>query len=231
MEIAWKKIFCALLVSGAFTSSSFGMLSGTTPTAPGDTVVPGLTSQLPGTLLASLVAPFSMDTGFSRPTAGTLTSAVIQETGGTLDFYYQINNFGTSETDIIRETNINFTGYLTNTGYRTDGAGGAFATGSFAPTSADRSADGSLIGFDFQGIPDGFDSNIVLICTNATSFTAGSAAVFDDGTGPNGAVSQTVAAFQPFPSIPEPASLSLLAIGSIAILARRRQIRPATARY
>src|ERR1700681_2900769 len=68
---------------------------GSCPAAnPGDTVTPCDATATPfGTLLASLSAPFTTVNG---TTSGTLFSAVYQEAGGTLDFYYQITNNKTS---------------------------------------------------------------------------------------------------------------------------------------
>src|SRR5215831_15145892 len=69
-------------------------LIGTVPTAPGDSVFPGLVASGtdPGTLLAVVSAPFTTSLGLN---SGTLVSAVFREASGTLDFYYQVTNNAT----------------------------------------------------------------------------------------------------------------------------------------
>jgi uncharacterized repeat protein (TIGR01451 family) len=170
-------------------------LSGTILTSPGSTVFPGLipAGTPAGTLLASLVSPYSFATT-AGITSGTITSAVYRNSSGTLDFYYQVANSASSSTAIAREANTNFTGFTTWTGFRTD-AVGPFVVGTVPPVTADSNAAGSVIGFSFNPpntakILAGLTSDILVISTNATNFTAGNAAVIDGGT-------QTVAAFQP----------------------------------
>src|ERR1700680_2072482 len=95
---------------------------------PGDTVTPCLANgQGPGTLLASLSAPFTSSLGTD---SCPLVSAFFREAGGTLDFYYQIfvnttsTNCGTGGQPacdpISRETDTNFSTWLTQLAFRTD---------------------------------------------------------------------------------------------------------------
>jgi hypothetical protein len=192
-----------------------GPLPGTILTDPGTTVTPGLVAPgtPAGTLLASLVTPFSFATTAGN-TSGTLTSAVFRESSGTLDFYYQVANSGASATALSREADTSFAGFTTFTGYRTD-AVVAFAVGTVAPVSADRNSTGALMGFSFSP-PDaakilpGLTSDILVISTNATLFAAGNASVIDGGT-------ETVASFQPaVAAVPEPGTLLLLGAGLLA---------------
>jgi len=72
-----------------------------------------------GTLLASLSAPFTSSLG---TTAGTMISAVYRESGGTLDFYYQVSvnttasncgHTGQNACDAIgRETDTDYSGLV-----------------------------------------------------------------------------------------------------------------------
>src|ERR1700730_2029307 len=202
-----KRVFAlSLLIAAAFL---FGgtrqvkadpFLLGTTPINPGQTAFPGLVppGTLPGTLLASLIAPYSFTTT-AGTTSGTLVSAVFRESGGTLDFYYQVNNNANSATAIDRMTAVSFASFLTAVGFRVDGstlAGALFVNGTVAPFTADRNGGlGTTVGFSFSP-PDGakilpgLSSNVLVISTDATTFAAGNASVIDGGT-------QTVAAFQP----------------------------------
>jgi hypothetical protein len=175
------------------------------PAVPGDTLTPCNATGAPfGTLLASLIAPFTTGNGFS---SGTLTSAVYREAGGTLDFYYQVTNNMTSTNcgtaghppcdALSRETDSVFSTFLTQLAFRTNGhlSGSLFVDGTVPPASADRnSPGGDVIGFSFSpissAIAPGTTSNVLIISTNATNFRAGSATVSD------GSVA-TIASFEP----------------------------------
>jgi hypothetical protein len=155
-------------------------------------------------------------------TSGTLTSAVYRNSSGTLDFYYQIADSAGSATDIARETDLSFAGLTTWTGYRVD-AVGPFIAGTVAPVTADRNIAGSVVGFSFDP-PDsakvlaGKTSDILVISTDATNFTAGNASVIDGGT-------QTVASFEPTVAtvVPEPATTMLIGVGLTALVCLRRR--------
>ena len=177
-------------------------LAGTVVTAPGSTVVPGLTSAAAGTLLATLTTPFSFATA-AGTTKGTVVSAVFLNSSGTLDFYYQVVNDPTSATAIARVTVVKFTGFITNTGFRTDGAslsGGAFSNGTVAPVTADRNTAANTVGFSFNP-PDsakilpGTTSLVMVVSTDSTMFAAGNLNLINSG-------SATVAAFQPTGAVP-----------------------------
>lgn len=201
------------------TSLAYALLPGSTPLNPGGTVSPGVipSGTDPGTLLASLSAPFS-----TIDTSGTVLSAVFREASGTLDFYYQINNSQNSTGGISRETDSIFSGFITSVGYRTDGSTiSGFVNGTVAPVSADRSSSGSVVGFSFAPpdsakIMPGTSSNVLIISTNATQFTSGSVSVIDGGA-------TTVSSFAP--AIPEPSNLVLLGYGVLGLAVFRRARR------
>ena len=220
-----------LMLACVIVPSANAALIGTVPTPPGSTVFPGLVppGTDPGTLLASLTAPFTSTLGSD---SGTLVSAVFREAGGTLDFYYQVTNnaaapnCGTSGKPpcdpLSRETSTDFLGFVTSTGFRVDGAslaGGIFVDGTVAPVTADRNSVGDVVGFQFNPpdpakIQPGQVSTVLVISTDATNFTAGNASVIDGGV-------TTVAAFEPT-TVPEPASLLLLGGGILALGGVRR---------
>ena len=203
--------------------SALADLVGSTPTGPGSTVFPGsVTGDPAGTLLADLLEPWSFTTT-AGTTKGTFTTAVYQESGGTLDFYYQIANDAASATAIARESNTNFASQAFNisTGFRTDGGslpGGIFVDGTVPPVTADVNSSGNVVGFSFQPPDDskigpGAVSNVFVITTAATNYTSGNAELLDGG-------SVTMAAFQP--AVPEPNLLIGIAMGLIAMFGVRR---------
>ena len=220
-------LILALVLACWIVPAANAALVGTVPTAPGDTVVPGLvpSGTDPGTLLADTTQTVN---GTGGAYTGTLVSAVYMETGGTLDFYYQFTNNAGSKDAVARITDTDFTGFTTATGFRVDGAsltGAGFSNGTVAPVTADRNAPGGdVVGFQFSP-PDsakilpGTTSDVLVISTNATRFQPGRVNVIDGGV-------TDVAGFEPAVSttVPEPATFLFLGGGLLALGAIRRKL-------
>jgi len=155
---------------------------------------------------------------------GTLTTEVIRESGGTLDFLYQIVAASSNTTNIQRVTATSFGGFSTDVQWGT--AGTPFSTPTMAGTvaSADRSLDGTTVGWSFTsaGVAAGQESYVLIIKTNATSYTTGSTFAIDGGimSFNSYAPSGTVA------SVPEPSTLAVAGIGALGLIGyglRRRK--------
>lgn len=204
------------MVFAGTVSACAAASGGPTPT---NTIFPvDCTGQDPGTLEAWMSSAFTYTTT-SGTNTGFIYSAVYDD-GGTMDFYYQVVNDPSSSTALARLTATDFASFTTDSAYRTDGStltGTGFVDGTIGPQTSDSNVDGSVIGFSFYpptGPPTelapGDTSYVMIISTDATSYTAGDASIIDGGT-------DTVAAFEPGSATPEPASLGLLGLGLLAL--------------
>jgi len=201
----------------------------TTP-AQASVLIPGPGEDPPDifALTSGLTLLADENSGTVTSTGGALTfsveSAVYKDQSNTfgagdLDFVYQVTNSVTSPDSIARVTAINFTGFDTDVGYTTNGAsltGGIFANGLVAPATVDRVSP-DVVGFSFSTPPNipispGLESNVLVIETNATSFTTGAFNVIDGGVA-------TVNSYEP--SVPEPTT-GALTIGLLSLGCLRR---------
>jgi hypothetical protein len=212
-------------LAGSFSpvQSAQATLMMTTSLTAGSTLTPPpsitITTTELGTLLASGTTAFHIvDPGLEDVT-GTVTSAVYKEAGGTLDFYYQIYNSSfAGDATVARETDTSFDSFTTSVGFSTVAVGIFAAPTPVNPTTSNRNASGTDVGFGFGlgfDIQDRQTSDILVISTNATAYTDGNVEVFDNATVGAGD-SATVAAFEPTTPprvVPEPMTLALLGIG------------------
>jgi hypothetical protein len=132
---------------------------------------------------------------------------------GCLDFVYEVTRI--SGTDPVeRITAGSFASFGTDVGFVTGSAG-------VTPVSIDRSLNGGVIGFNYptaSSLTGVQSTQILVIETNATSFTAGLMAAIDSQSA-NGV------SFQPS-SVPEPASFAMVGSGLAMFGAFRFRRRP-----
>jgi HYR domain len=171
--------------------------TGETALAPGATVFPAdVSGTAAGTLLATQLSPYSYTTT-SGTNSGAIASAVYLS-GGTIDFYIQVNTDATSATPIALADMDSFQGVSTSVGYRTDGStlvGTAFVDGTAPPVTASRDTSGVGVSWDFyppasETLQPGEISDVMVVATNATNFGSGNVSVVDGGTA-------TVLGFEP----------------------------------
>ncbi|MGE5526454.1 MAG: PEP-CTERM sorting domain-containing protein [Rhodospirillaceae bacterium] len=164
---------------------------------------------------------------------GTYRTAVVDgpEAGVNLDFYYQVTNGSGSTDSLGRITGADFNNAFITNLIQTNAAFDGFVAGGQSAFSGDRDMFG-VVGFNFLPgtsgtgkIDPGESSYLLIIRTNATSYTAGTMAVIN-GT------ATFASAFQPSGQpplvgpIPEPGTMALLATGLLAIggVARKRRL-------
>jgi len=212
------------IIAGAVLT--FAMLTLAIPASA--TLLPPGTPSFPGQAADPfLTAPSGAQVGSIGPTAvanGTLALTYMERVyldgpnlacpaGSCLTFLIDVSNTGTDT--INRITTKSFAGYLVDAGYL------AIAAGATHPTTDDRSADGSVIGFQNFVVPfaHGLATQTLVIQTNAKTFDSFGTLNFS-----NGATIST-AGLQPTP-LPEPSSLLLLGSGLVGLVysqARRRR--------
>jgi hypothetical protein len=170
--------FCAVswaagtaLVAAPVAASTCIPYGGTCP--PDD-----FSGQANGTLFNSSTDPF-LNAAFD----GSYTNAVYEESGGTLDFYYQVTLASDSTDGITDIVASGFQNALADMGYRSDGGslGGYLVNGSVVPTSVTRGASGDSIDWDVVGLNPGDTSTVLEVHTNATDYAHGTVEITNGG--------------------------------------------------
>jgi hypothetical protein len=181
---------------------------------------PGATIDLfDGTTRGALLA-YSETLGSALTFAATFRSAVYRNTGGTLDFYFQVARTGagtTGDNAIQAFTASAFDSFDTfafRDGSDFDGAGGFLAAGNPGTftSSANRSFDGNVLGVNFvsNNLIGTENSTTYIFRTNALDFTAGTFGIIDGSTLQGPTFAPTGDTRSP---VPEPATWAMMLIG------------------
>jgi len=214
----------------AFIAAAGLILAGMSSSAMAVIIAPGQT--LPTTGTATFGGGLLIDTGPQPFTGRDFTNTVVF-TGlldtkvysdptspfgpGHLDFVYQFSNDPNPNNDnILHLAASSFSGYLTDADFVV-GSG----TGGNHPTTVARDSAnlGDTVDFNFPlafDVVPGATSAILVVKTNATSFTAGTVSIQDGG---NASINAPAPA-----SVPEPATLSIAGFALCALGMRRRKI-------
>ena len=190
------------LAAWALTMTSLATASVLTP---GSSGTADAFSNAGWTLLATTGSQaLSSGTFTANATASVYSDSANTFCVGCLDFVYMVTRTGGND-PIERITVGDFTGYLVDAGVVTSSPG-------FGPDSVNRSADGGVVGFNYQSTNlTGTDSTQLLVVqTNATNYMAGLLSI-QDRQSANGL------GFQPVAATPEPVSMTLLG-GGLALL-------------
>jgi len=183
---------------------------------PGQTLLmPQTNPAVSGTFVASRSDSFTGTNALGDTTiTGSISSAVWQETSGTLTFYYQVNNSSASLDGITKFTIDGFGGKVTDVDALNYG-------GTNLPITVDRQNPAS-VGFTFANYPilggagplaPGTSSYWLVVHSDATSYGLNSAQLID------GTVASTLA----YAPVPEPSSMAVMGLGAVALLRRRKK--------
>ena len=173
-----------------------------------------------GTVVTSVVdASFSFSGGTGTVSEWVVRDATSALCPGCLSFVYQVH-LDTGVVGLIE--GASYSGFTVDVAHFIGPSASLTGStaGGFGANDADRSADGSTIGFNFSNpITPGNNSFLEIANTNAISFMGGIIGV--DGTGENGT---SIGGFAPgLAAVPEPATVLLIGSGLVAIGVWRRR--------
>jgi hypothetical protein len=218
------RILGMMLAVGACVLPATPAFAGLTSLTPGATV-----PTTGGTVATDLDLPsYSVVYSTSYSVTNGPVSATIQadivKVGTAYDFLFQVTNTSTA-TSIDGLTVQNYTNFTTSVDYLTNGSAvtnGNFVDGTVGSSNANRTSDGSAVGFNFDvagppitALPVGATSRVLVVATNAPGADFLGTAVASATTSGNGSAAASFVIEPGLNAIPEPGSLVL---GSLALI-------------
>ncbi|MCY2931616.1 MAG: PEP-CTERM sorting domain-containing protein [Planctomycetota bacterium] len=205
----WMWLAAAILLP-MMTAQAVVVTPGNTVAISGTSV--GLRPELGGPIIVDDTVAYSIP-GFA---SGTIQRRVVRDIGGTLDFYWQVTRDANSTVDIGSLRVRGFESVTTDVDFRTDGLGtlGPSSVHSFSPNLG-------YLNFNFNpALSPATTSRFMFIHTDATTYHLESDAL-DVATPEQNPISNSLPTY--VPGVPEPATMSLLALGGLAVLRRKRK--------
>lgn len=211
MTHSFRAKTCAIAFVGALTFLSTQRTEAA-PLADFGTQLPviGEPDPVGGAILAAMTTAFSSPT-FSGTLESTVLSGDVSNPFGGLTFTFELSNDLASAHPLGRLTLNGWAGWLTDVSFNLDSLG-------VRPAIANRPVS-DVIGFTFMDIigeglvPAGKSSRLLVVQTNATSYTENLASVIDG----------FVATTPTFSPVPEPATLGMMGVGIMALAFRRKR--------
>jgi hypothetical protein len=195
-----KRFFLAIAAITAVALFAPGAKA--TPLSPGQSVSPPLQTMETGTLLASSTQSFTLGRNATL-VSGTLTDMVFRESGGTLDFVYQLSISKSGAQGSIAQLGVSdFSAPVTTDVFQSNvmGSNSAFS-------KAMRSLDGASVLFTpATPFTAGNVSSLAIVKTNATSFDQDGSVTLITGLQGVIGISGT---FEPIAPVPEPVTMAL----------------------
>lgn len=184
-----------------------------TALAPGNVDPAPLEAPAPVTVLASLISPYLDGTFAGSVASWAVTGDPSNPYASGVSFYYQVSNTGTSY--LGRFSASSFDSLPVDVRTISAAWDGALLAGG-APSFADRSITGNVVGFDYFGaaqVAGGGHTEIMVVHTPATTYITGLGAVINERA-------DSVDVLAPIPE-PETYAMLLAGLGLLGLFARR----------